>query len=384
MSHAYHNYETPISPLDSTRLIFEDDIRHFYDPSHRLADIPFEGLLQNVASTRQPAYAPGLGKLAGHEIILVESIHAMIDDGKTDQLPIKSERQTEIREAVSSYAGNIALSTVEAVDEIISDRKHRQDVMPHVKWSPLPADVVVAGKVLAATAHDGQSRRNGRPYYTHPDDVASILTIAWSKQMPEERSDELDRYLFLAYLHDGYEDTIDPAGHYLSASPVVVSPFVAQRVLQHYDPTVPEAVPRTLLYLTRTKDTAGHRMPYDAYTTRGIKYGQKLYIGTKAPDTQHNRNIEPEMIEPGDTKAQAKHRKREMYEAAALKLLHAANRYDEPFSLFISSVFAVTPAEVRTAGNRNYPLKIKDIAENLRSNFLKRQGAHTFLASESS
>lgn len=56
---------------------------------------------------------------------------------------------------------------------------------------------VEAAKDLSRRAHAGQSRRNGEPYFNHPDRVAQQLTDATAQAV--------------AYLHDVLEDCIDPA-----------------------------------------------------------------------------------------------------------------------------------------------------------------------------
>lgn len=78
------------------------------------------------------------------------------------------------------------------------DKILRQQADVHAAPRPIPADQVVnAARVLATHAHDGQFRRDGRPYIVHPADVAHRLERAG---MPAE-------VVAAGWMHDVAEDT---------------------------------------------------------------------------------------------------------------------------------------------------------------------------------
>ncbi|RIQ20566.1 hypothetical protein [Jiangella rhizosphaerae] len=322
----------------------ETGLRDFYDPASLHDSEPLDAFVDRVASTRRPVSLPPVGDLLGHEVVLAEAVHALLDDGPGVTLPIPDDRQHAVVAAVTAYADNVARSVLEVADDIAEDAEQLRDLL-HGSVRPMPGRAALAGRVLAAVAHAGEFRRSGRDYFMHPDEVASIVTTAWRRQIRGE-GERLDVAQFLAYCHDSFEDTIDPFGAYLSERPVIVSPLVAQRVLEMIG--VPDArdVARVLLLMTRTKDVDGNRMDYFDYLDRGVRQGGALFMLTKAPDIHHNLNIEPELIERGDRKARARYEKRDVYRAAADKMRFAAESQDAATAWVVHSVFAVSAGDL--------------------------------------
>jgi hypothetical protein len=265
-------------------------------------------------------------------------------------LPISPHRQRAIAVAVDGYAAAVATAVLAVADELGGDlRRLRARIAgPLGRHQPaVPGRLVLAGRVLAAVAHEGVVRRSGRAYYCHPDEVASILSAAWRRQVRPECDPRLLVTRFLAYCHDGFEDSLDPVGRYLSELSVLVSPRVVLAVLK--DLGVPDAaeIARVLLLMTRTKATDGSRMDYLDYLDRGIAEGNAYFILTKSGDVHHNLTIEPENIDPADRRAPARYAKRELYRRAAIRLRDAADDHDRDIAWTIHTTFTVRPTDVR-------------------------------------
>lgn len=65
----------------------------------------------------------------------------------------------------------------------------------------IPVTVADFAKVYAEQAHKGQLRRDGRPYFTHPERVAALV------RKYKGDSHEADQLVAAAYCHDLLEDT---------------------------------------------------------------------------------------------------------------------------------------------------------------------------------
>jgi hypothetical protein len=346
--------------------VSERDLRAFYDPAGRRACQSADILLDAVAATRVPFGLPPVGRLSGYEVILAEATHAGLGTRPADPaavvpaphhavsahrggvvLPIPPGRQHAIAAAVDDYADTVASAVLEVADELGHDLRRLRERIAGPDRPGGPERLVLAGRVLAAVAHDGVLRRSGRDYYCHLDEVASILAAAWRRQGYPEHDPRLQIGRFLAYCHDGFEDSLDPLSSYLSELPVIVSPRVARAVLEHL--AVPEAaeLARVLLLLSRTKAVDGSRMDYLDYLERGIAEGGAYFVLTKAADVHHNLSIEPEDIDPADQRAPTRYEKRERYRSAAIRLRGAADGHDHGIAWIIHTTFTVRPAELR-------------------------------------
>jgi hypothetical protein len=335
-------------------VLSERDLRAFYDPAGRRARRPVRDLLDHVAATRVPFVLPPIGRLSGAEVVLAEALHAGLGTGsgiRRDDagvvLPILPGRDRSIAAAVDRYADAVAAAVLDVADDLACDLHRLRQRIAGLHGPAGSERLVLAGRVLAAVAHDGAVRRSGRDYYSHPDEVASILSAAWRRQARPEHDPHLQVGRFLAYCHDGFEDALDPHGSYLSELPVIVSPRVARAVLERLG--VPDAaeVARVLLLLTRTRATDGSRMDYLDYVDRGIAEGAAYFVLIKAGDVHHNLSIEPEEIDPADRRAPARYEKRELYRSAANRLRGAADSHDHRVAWTIHTTFAVRAAELR-------------------------------------
>lgn len=356
-----------------------NDVRQFYDPTDQHAELPADQFVDWAASTRKARTVAGVGAVTAHEALLAEVTHALPLAQEQDEvllLPVAEARQRDVRSKVYEHAGRIAVSLLDTTDEIFGDWDKRIKAVPEAQWQPLPSRLLVSGKVLAAVAHEKQFRRSGRDYFMHPDEVSSIIGIAWRKQGFPEGPD-LDLIRFLAYAHDGFEDTIDPHGKYLER-PLFVSPLVAHELLctQGVDKAEAEAAALTLLNMTRVRDVDDNRMEYLDYIKRGANerrniMSRRQFQLTKPPDVQHNLNIEPDKIQPGDTKTVEKYLKRAMYKNAAYLLRRASE--DEAYAYVVDSVFETTKAEVLRAQEQKYPLNLARIIASVRQNLRRHE-----------
>ncbi len=375
-------------------VLSEPDLRAFYDPAGRHRHEPLPVLLDQVAATRVPFTLAPLGPLAGHEVILAEALHACLGpqacragtrpgdagadgEGRIDAsavLPVAPRRQQAIAAAVDRYATAVAAAVLEVADDLAVDLLRLQDRVRGLLGEhrhAIPGRLVLAGRVLAAVAHEGVVRRSGRDYYCHPDEVASILSAAWRRQARSETDPRLLVGRFLAYCHDGFEDTLDPVGSYLSELPVIVSPRVVLAVLRSL--AVPDAmeIARVLLLMTRTEATDGSRMDYLDYLDRGIAEGNAYFVLTKAGDVHHNLTIEPEDIDPADRRAPARYAKRELYRRAANRLREAGDDHDHDIAWTVHTTFAVRASEFRPS-LRTDTASVRQVAAAVRDQLVGR------------
>ncbi len=356
----------------------EPNLREFYDPAGLHRNESTEVFLDRVATTRRLVTLRGLGELSGHEAILAEATHALLgfeqhqDSGL--RLPIAPERQQAIVNHLHTYAGMVALSVREVADGIIEQYEHEKRNNPDLYWQKLPSRFVLTGKVLAAIAHAGVVRRSGRDYFTHPDEVSSIISTAWAKSSLYQNTHTRDILRFIAYTHDAPEDNIDAHGAYLGET-LIVSPLIVQKTLEQQ--RVPEAasIARTLYMMMRTRDTKNNRMGYLDYINRGAQQtdpvGMYFVLG-KSADISHNRTVEPDQITVYGEKAREKYNKRRTYEDAAVFLLKIAERYNAPLGLLPHMIFAVSTKEIRDAADEKYPIDISNIAESVREKVQQR------------
>jgi hypothetical protein len=325
--------------------ISEADLRAFYDPAGHWTDRPVQVLLDDVAGTRASPVLPGAGRLSGYEVVLAEALHACLgtDARAGVGLPVPPRRRRAVTRAVVRQTGAVAEAVTGLAGELARSRWRR----PRARHRD--ERLVFAGRVLAAVAHDGVVRRNGRAYFTHPDEVAAILTAAW----PDPGHPRLQIARFLAYCHDTFEETLDPVGAYLGR-PVVVSPRVALAVLRRLGVPDAAAVARVLLLMTRTTATSGGRTPYLEHVERGIREGGGLFLVTKTGDVHHNLTIEPERLDPDDPRAPARHRKRSLYRQAVTRLQDAADADDPGTARVVRGILTVRrsdlPASPRSGG----------------------------------
>ncbi len=356
------------------------ELREFYDPAELHTKDQEQDMVffDRVASTRYSAIVHGLGRLTGHEVIWDEAIQMLYDpEDDSVELPIDAERKKEIYWHASGYAEKVAASILEEADGLVMDRDRVPQLNTQVRLNTLPNKVVLTGKVMAAVAHDGVFRRNGRDYISHPSDVASILSAAWRRSVPDGHEQELDLLSFLAYTHDGPEDSIDAYGRYIGRT-VVITPLVTKKLLLMQG--IPEAdeIAKTQFLLMRTRDTEGYRMEYLDYVKRGLNAADPLwkhFLYTKTADITHNANIEPDPLVLDDEKIQHKLDKKLTYELAQRELLEAAERLDAPFTLLPHRILAVTKEVLQRERTKESSFDAKVVAKSVRERVMGKLAA---------
>lgn len=279
------------------------DVRKFYDPTDKFRDDALPVFLGRVAATRavdvKMMIDGRMQDLRPREVMAAELTHALID------MPVElaagndaTERGIqEVITATHEYADLVATTAVQLAEQIKKNKKSKESIL------------VLAAKILAATAHEKQKRKSGLQYIEHPDRAASLFEIAWRRHIPQEEETEeskllLDIHRAHIYLHDGYEDSIDPTGEYLSQDKeehLTVSPLILKKVLEKCNILPPEGfsqddIARTPLYMTRQEGFDGEkdsRLSYNEYADAGMEWGGPFFIAAKVPDTADNAFIEP-------------------------------------------------------------------------------------------
>jgi len=357
--------QAPDSELVVANTLSEAGLRYFYDPTERFNHLSIGEVVDWAASTRAEVNAPIVGALAAHEVVLAEATHAMLDQAEGVPLPIPAERQRSIAHATEQHAGRVALAVSEVANIFVEAREQRKRELPKsFTVAKLPPKSVLMGKVMASVAHDGRIRRSGGMYYRHPDQVSSILTIAWDRHVPAtpENNRKLDIVRLVAYGDDGYEDTIDERdvkekGQYLNER-AIITPLVAKLALRHLHtedgkPEFTEVEARdiamNLLYTSRLRDGGGNRQRYLEYIKRGVARGGAVFALDKAASIYRNLTIDPDEIDPHDTKSQEKIEKRQMYVEAKQYLEDNADDLDydgTPLMFLLPAIFRVTRGEI--------------------------------------
>jgi (p)ppGpp synthase/HD superfamily hydrolase len=71
-------------------------------------------------------------------------------------------------------------------------------------------NIIQKAAEFAAKAHEGQKRKDGKPYFSHVEAVANIVTMDWFRLIHREAQDNWneckDHVVAAAYLHDVIED----------------------------------------------------------------------------------------------------------------------------------------------------------------------------------
>jgi hypothetical protein len=183
------------------------------------------------------------------------------------------------------------------------------------------SDVVLAGRILAASASAGISRNSGRDYYSHPHEVAQILRVA-SGRTRHLKPEELDVLLFLAYCHDAFEDTFKNGKGSFLETDIVVSPLLVKKYLESCESPDASRVANTLMLLSKPIGPDG-KMPYLSYIQRGLH--DSGFIITKLADMQHNLEIEPKVAYSDGAEVTSVLQKHREYREARSILLESAN-----------------------------------------------------------
>lgn len=295
----------------------KQSFRDNYDPTGIQSGMQMPDFVDWAAGSRAAVSLPGLGSLTGHEVVLAEAIDLGLMHNGAIPFPIGRARHDRIYSARTATAEQLGACIVQTAEEYLvrrQDSSENRDFRD--RTAPLSV-VHLAGKLASSIAHQGASRRSGRPYHTHPDEVDSMLTEAWNTHIRSGEVDprDLEVLQVVGCTHDAPEETMDPRGAYL-AKPVIITPAVVREILSICDFGLDRAraAERTLVNLMRTVNLAlplgQQRMQYvSGYVERGANYpglAGVYYCLPKYTDIQHNWKIEPDHIYPDDPKARQK------------------------------------------------------------------------------
>lgn len=161
------------------------------------------------------------------------------------------------------------------------------------------AEILLAGAVVSAMAHEGQERLNGAPFYTHPVSVSHILSIGF-RDLPRWK-DKVDmRWLRLlqyrALNHDSLEDALpdkDRVGcSFLQTTRLIASPLLHKTLLEScgVDSQEAQKAADDIVVLTKSVGIDG-RMKNEKYMERFIGRVEPALV--KLADITHNLYIDP-------------------------------------------------------------------------------------------
>lgn len=349
-----------IQPLEVTYGNVTSDIpesvRSFYDPNQYFtsSEDPDRALLRWLDNTRldMPVSQP-YDPQKTRKLIAVEQAHIgmLTLDNAAEQhwLELKTPDIEQAVDTALAYAKSTAEFCLSAMLKLRDD---------HGASLKNTHDITLAGVVLSANTHKGQTRVVGnRPYYSHPRDVALLLHASYITHKPDPSGLSLPLYEFTGLLHDGLEDTIPrKGGSFLAAENVITSPLVLSEVLGRLGVSLSTAqhTSRSILALTKTVGFDG-RMAYEPYIERFQEF--KDCIPTKLADLQHNYRIDsksPELKNP--EKNHKLYLKKQEYHLSQQKLLqyysnsdHASDKYWLQRHLFAAKIITLTQNDLQSA-----------------------------------
>jgi hypothetical protein len=292
--------------------------QQFYDPEGVFRGGQLESYLD--AKLAENTYVPGLGNLATRSLLLAEVLHANLTSAdKLNDLPfaISANEAGEVASLVTQDAANVVGALHATIDEVRERQQRHSFYRPEYQEST----ILLGGKILAAAASDGIRRTSGRDYYSHPLEVAKIISLADQRSQGLE-PEQLDRLLFLAYCHDAFEVTFPNGQGTFLRSPIVVSPLVVSEFLKSTGDAEHEDMANSLMLLSKPIGPGG-KMPYLKYIKRGIP--DPRYVIDKLADRQHNAVIEPKIARTIGPESDRIRLKGEEYAAARVMLLDAVN-----------------------------------------------------------
>lgn len=338
-----------------------DQVRSFYDPNNFFASSEHseDALLSWVDSKREePLVLPHIGSVATRQLVAVELAHVGLidlDNASThsEWLGIPVGYVEQGIEAAQAYANDVAQFSLNAVAQLRHNRPS----------SALAAtsDMTLAGAILSANAHRGQTRVvKKRPYYSHPRDVALLLNSSYRSHLSEDSDPSLPLYDFKSLLHDGFEDSFPKDGMSFLASPnVTVSPLVLGEVLQRLGVEQTSARQHALgmLALTKTVGIDG-RMSYQTYIERFEQHANEIPI--KLGDLQHNYRLDAKSLDLYDNEENRKlYLKKEEYNDAQRQLIIYYSNSDQVTGpdwlnkqLFAQKIITLNKTDLENATDR--------------------------------
>lgn len=282
-----------MAQVETTPGIIPQEVWSFYDPNKYFASSgnPEDALLWWLDEKRQDTTVlQSIGASASRQLVAIEQAHVgtitLANAAEHTWLGLKTpdiEQAVEIAQAYATTTAAFCLSAMLNVRKEYGESKLKDT-----------HDITLAGAVLSANTHKGQTRVVGnRPYYSHPRDVALLLNASYTTHLLDSSDLSLPIYEFKGLLHDGFEDAIPrEGGSFLAAANIITSPLVLSEVLRRVgvDQLTAQRTAIGMLALTKTVGFDG-RMAYRPYIERFKEFAPEIPI--KLADLQHNYRLDP-------------------------------------------------------------------------------------------
>ncbi|MDO8265674.1 MAG: hypothetical protein Q7T41_01875 [Candidatus Saccharibacteria bacterium] len=187
------------------------------------------------------------------------------------------------------------------INRINSTRKRARNTAKSIVGE-IPENLTVrqratlAAEKLGFIVYGKKMRKNGRPYHSHPEEVATITEFVINQLLEEgfEISEEEQVALIVvAFLHDAMEEWIKTAKHYTDDTGVLaVSPLLVKYTMEMVglSKETSTEIERALRLLTHEK-TEPWMPTYMEYIDRMAN--SKLAMLVKSIDILHNHTIDP-------------------------------------------------------------------------------------------
>lgn len=349
----------------STYLEGSNTLRALYDPTNEYASLDDATFFATVADYRRTIQyesdsgnlsLPGFGDLTPHEGMALEASHALVPVPEALVDSLDTERMKHLN-AFDAQRSAKAISHVGKLATSQELRHIRRQNYLGLRISRVDSadgrldSMLLSARVLAHLAHYGVSRRNGDPYITHPESVASIVDVGWSLALKSDESREVIRtHKAASYLHDAFEDTITNDGAYLTRD-IIPSPRIIRDLLSRHDFNESTQVAKAVRLMTHNEGALPgvEKMPYSDYIHRGVAQGGALFAVPKAADIQHNSRIDIDKAARGLNPVGSELlRRRAKYESSRGELLRAADSFPIIDTTFVlHSIFMVNQSDMQ-------------------------------------
>jgi hypothetical protein len=228
----------------------------------------------------------------------------------------------------------------------------------------LPSHTVLAGRILAAVAHEHHAnRRSGDPYFSHTEATAVITRIAMLRAGVSPADPGFDLVQFIGYNHDNPEKNMDERGAYVS-DPLHTTPLVAGMLLQKAGMPHGREAAMSTLDLAHQPDAEEGKLSYRTYNRRLIELpGPRgvFNIINKHADGRHNNKIDRETGGKTPEDRQRTVRNHERYDTAHDDRLNYARERGGLVLSIIQEIDKVTKEDLQQAIGALYGSDVTDI-----------------------
>lgn len=216
-------------------------------------------------------------------------------------------------------------------------------------WAIGYSDPVIAAMASAVRSHEGQYRKNGPRYYSHPAQTAEIIDYAIGRYAHEHGEIDpalRDRLLVLGLSHDTLEHAIERVrGPLFSYRNFLASPMLLNELFEQAGQRESaKKIGKNLLAITKVK-------LIDPEFTEKLSLERIVenpeVIVSKAADTQQNDKHDPVVVSDGDTElAEKVRRSTDRYERTAVLYAQTAKVFGRPYSELVKVVQSTEPHDI--------------------------------------